>query len=104
MRRGVVPDVERERIREIAKVAREDHPNRAEVASGRVDMLTAAAYLVIAGMVAVWFWRMVATVVGGSRALLLVSLVYGLLWPITVPATSIYRWWKLRKISEQSRL
>lgn len=54
-------------------------------------MLSAAAYLTIAAMTATWFWRLLAPIIAG-RALLIVAAVYGLLWPATVPATSIYGW------------
>lgn len=58
-----------------------------------VSVLTVAAYLVVGGFCGAWFWRAIrATGHRVNIALILVSTVYGVLWPVMMPGVTIYRW------------
>lgn len=58
-----------------------------------VSLLSVAAYLLVGGFSGVWFWRLIrATGHSANIALILVSTVFGLLWPIMMPGVTIYRW------------
>ncbi|WP_395307452.1 hypothetical protein V4U86_18770 [Mycobacterium sp. AMU20-3851] len=55
--------------------------------------LTVVAYLVVGAFCAAWFWRVIRTAGRPANfALILVSGVFGALWPVMVPGVTVYRW------------
>ena len=55
--------------------------------------LTVAAYLLIAALVGVWFWRLIrSTGHPINAALILVSVAFALPWPLLMPGVVGYRW------------
>lgn len=58
-----------------------------------ISALTVAAYLVVGVASGAWFWRVIR--LSGHRvnlALMVVSAVFGGLWPIMVPGVTLYRY------------
>lgn len=56
-----------------------------------MSYLTVAAYLFIAGVSGVWFWRLVKQAPAARVSRVLVSTVFGLVWPTTMPGIVMYR-------------
>lgn len=59
----------------------------------QISALTVAAYLVVGVASGAWFWRVIR--LSGHRvnlALVLVSAVFGGLWPIMMPGVTLYRY------------
>ncbi|TQK31337.1 hypothetical protein [Arthrobacter sp. SLBN-53] len=57
-----------------------------------ISALTVAAYLVVGVVSGAWFWRVIR--LSGHRvnlALVLVSAVFGGLWPLMMPGVTLYR-------------
>ena len=60
---------------------------------------TAAAYLLVGAFCAAWFWRIIrSTGHPADLALMLVSAIFGVLWPIMMPGVALYRWMLPRPI------
>lgn len=58
-----------------------------------VSLLSVAAYLLVGGFCGGWFWRVIrAAGRPVTIALILVSAVFGVLWPIMMPGVALYRW------------
>lgn len=58
-----------------------------------ISTLTVAAYLLVGGFAGAWFWRVIRRT--GHRintALVLVSVIFGVLWPVMLPGVTVYRW------------
>lgn len=58
-----------------------------------ISALTVAAYLLVGGFSGAWFWRVIRST--GHRvnaALIVVSVVFGVLWPVMLPGVTVYRW------------
>ncbi|MCF6387032.1 hypothetical protein L2K20_08600 [Mycobacterium sp. MBM] len=58
-----------------------------------ISTLTVAAYLMVGGCCGAWFWRIIRST--GHRvnaALIVVSVVFGVLWPVMLPGVTVYRW------------
>ena len=59
----------------------------------QTSALTVAAYLVVGLASGAWFWRVIRR--SGHRvnlALVVLSIVFGGLWPIMMPGVTIYRY------------
>ena len=57
-----------------------------------ISALTVAAYLMVGVMCGAWFWRVIRLT--GHRvnlALVVVSAVFGGLWPVMMPGVTLYR-------------
>ncbi|AHC27908.1 MULTISPECIES: hypothetical protein [Mycobacteriaceae] len=57
-----------------------------------ISALTVAAYLVVGVASGAWFWRIIR--LSGHRvnlALVVVSAVFGGLWPVMMPGVTLYR-------------
>ncbi|MGK2866734.1 MAG: hypothetical protein ACSLFA_08850 [Mycobacterium sp.] len=68
-----------------------------------VSPLSVAAYLLVGGFCGVWFWRLIRSAGhSANTALILVSTVFGLLWPIMMPGVTIYRWMLPRPVEARA--
>jgi hypothetical protein len=57
------------------------------------SLLSVAAYLLVGGFCGAWFWRLIRE--AGHRmnvALILVSTIFAVLWPVMMPGVVVYRW------------